>query len=428
MSILRRMRRFALYAVHTPFFICCLLLNFLGLRLRFAHIDSAAFGHFTCDSNLHYLYQIENNYLLIVSIGPVSKVSNKAWFDYLSKEIFNVYPYSWVMVDLSKFWNASLHATDFRRMGSFEPDSLQFFSKNNSIKLKPSLNEESEKFLRSKGWKGQPIIGLVVRDDAWYKKINASDANNQVISDSTRNLVTLEDYYPTIEYLLASGFYVVRIGSAAETSLRDDYPAVLDLPFEYMAPEILHIWLYMNSHLIINSGSGPFHFASFYGVQTLWIGAHTIAYLYSDCMVRYLPAKLFAKVNGCRKQLCLLQQLMIRTTRLKELEKFGVEIEKPSSQLILQSVEQLLREMSNGLKYAPEHVDLMNQYLNVVKYFDLIFHKLDGYNVWKGFSFPSLFSPDFSVCPRFLETCEENYFELDLMVSNEIISLARSGW
>ena len=428
MSVLRRTRQLALYALHTPFFICCLLLNLSGLRLRFAHIDSAAFGHFTCDANLHYLYQMKYKYRLIVSIGPISKISNKAWFDYLSKEIFCVYKYAWVMVDLSKFWRASLHATDFRGMGSFEPESLQYFSKHNSIKLNATLNNESEKFLRSKGWAGQPIIGLVVRDDAWYSKINACDADNQVIPDSTRNLVKLDDYYPTIEYLLASGFYVVRIGSVAERSVRDDYPAVLDLPFEHAAPEILHIWLYMNSHLIINSGSGPFHFASFYGVQTLWVGAHTIAYLYSDSLVRYLPVKLFTKVNGSRKQLCLLQQLMVRTTRLKDFEKFGVEIEKPSPHLILKSVEQLLREMSNGLKYEPEYVDFMNQYLNVVKYFDLMFHKLDGYNLWKDFAFPSLFSPDFSVCPCFIESCEKDYFTRDLMVSNEIISLARSGW
>ena len=108
----------------------------------------------------------------------------------------------------------------------------------------------------------QPLVTVHVRESTFKRTLRLPERPTDVMRNAS-----IDRYRAAIEYLLARGFQVVRIGDPMSTPIR--WAGPFDLATSPARTELLELWCMKRSRFFIASDSGPYMSALLLGVPTL---------------------------------------------------------------------------------------------------------------------------------------------------------------
>lgn len=203
-------------------------------------------------------------------------------------------------------------------------------------KFTESENNYCSKWLKKHGWKGpkQKIVCIHLRDSAYLKEFfkNTKFRNIDWEYHSYRDS-DIKNFYEGINWLLMKDVFIIRTGKNANTKLEIDSKNILDYPFCNDKKDILDIWFFSKSDLVISSGSGIDEISSAYKVPRIYVNFLPIVDTPSWSKCLSIPKHLYWKKNNLH--LTLSDYIMLK--RINSTEKFknkGLLIKSLSSKEI----------------------------------------------------------------------------------------------
>jgi putative glycosyltransferase (TIGR04372 family) len=180
----------------------------------------------------------------------------------------------------------------------------------------------------------QPIVVLHARDDGYHGIVKQSHRNADIM-----------DYQSAVEYLIAAGFQVVRVGDRGMRKLPITLDGYFELPFMEGYSPRLDPFFIARSTFMIGCQSGPCAYARVFGRPLLSVNA---VYHYT-----LLPA---AREMGCFKRYYvmeagkrvaigpdeILDRRLFHCDTAHQFKQAGVEIESATSEEILAAVKDML--------------------------------------------------------------------------------------
>jgi len=136
--------------------------------------------------------------------------------------------------------------------------------------------------------KNRPFILLLVRDDQYLSKTfpdrdwSYHDYRNSNISD----------FDQSINYLVSKGFNVVRAGNLTQKKSQYESEHYFDYSFS-KKNELLDLWMYLNCHAIITTGTGPDMLSAASGKPTLFINCLPVKSFHFYFNSLWCPKKLY---------------------------------------------------------------------------------------------------------------------------------------
>ena len=170
----------------------------------------------------------------------------------------------------------------------------------------------------------------------------------------------VETYHAAVEYLLTSGYQVIRIGDMTMPRLDLKAADYFELPFLDGYQHELDPFLIARSRFMIGCQSGPCAFARALGVPILTINAvlhYTLlpSTMEIGCFKRYFKMK-----EGVRTEISILEALDERADQLDNsyhFERAGIILENATSEEILAATRDMDTWIDNpALEETPEQV------------------------------------------------------------------------
>ncbi len=283
--------------IYLPLFLPFLYLNRIipvDKRIHFANFRSERIGHFAIGFYNRYtkikLGKYKRNCIYCFS----NKISNRFLANKIKKIFFvnrliryminicEILPYLDCLIDREPLLAAR--------------DSEGLTQKN----ILPELFNTSEiifcsEWLRSYGWKGesQKIICLHVRDSAFLKK----DSENNIVKidwdyHSYRD-ADIDDFNEVILWLIKEGYFVIRTGKFSNKRVAIDSSSLIDYPFCSNQNDLIDVWLFANSDLVITTGSGIDEIATVYNVPKIYVNFLPLALSQSWTKSLTIPKHLY---------------------------------------------------------------------------------------------------------------------------------------
>ena len=179
-------------------------------KIKFGVCQSNRIGHFIPDT-LEELIRMQK-YNKVITFWSATLISNKQWHKMVKK-----YMYIGPMYKYLIFWNrnmpGALRHTSVMSTNSSRDPKGNFFSDLIKPKMSDSDIMKSKKLLEQIGWKGEPFICLLSRDNAYLDYLDnlAGKFNFDRSYHSYRNS-EIETYRLAINHLLDKGYWVFRMG------------------------------------------------------------------------------------------------------------------------------------------------------------------------------------------------------------------------
>jgi putative glycosyltransferase (TIGR04372 family) len=195
----------------------------------------------------------------------------------------------------------------------------------------------------------RPLIVMHVRDKGYHGIARQSFRDSSV-----------ESYRAAVEYLLARGYQVVRIGDGTMPRLAVTAPGYFELPFLDNYRHELDPFLIARSRFMIGCQSGPCAFARALGVPILTINAvlhYTLlpSTLEMACFKRY-----FKTTESVRVEMSVHEALDARADQLDNsyhFEREGIAVENATAEEILAATRDMDAWIDNPkLEETPEQV------------------------------------------------------------------------
>jgi putative glycosyltransferase (TIGR04372 family) len=173
----------------------------------------------------------------------------------------------------------------------------------------------------------KPMIVMHVRDKGYHGIARQSFRDSSV-----------EGYRAAVEYLLARGYQVVRIGDVTMPKLTVKVPGYFELPFLDNYRHELDPFLIARSRFMIGCQSGPCAFARALGVPILTINA-VLHYTLLPSTREIACFKRYFKTNeGVRREMSIHEALDARADQLDNsyhFEREGISVENATAEEIL---------------------------------------------------------------------------------------------
>lgn len=139
----------------------------------------------------------------------------------------------------------------------------------NSVPFTADEDARGNHWLRSLGWQeGEPFITLFVRDSEYLVQSplhgDCSLEARRVWEYHSYRDSEIRTYTEAIEYLLAQGFWVFRMGQIMGSPANISHPRFIDYAFSPEKSPFLDIWLFARATGVISSPSGPNLLAAVY--------------------------------------------------------------------------------------------------------------------------------------------------------------------
>jgi putative glycosyltransferase (TIGR04372 family) len=232
----------------------------------------------------------------------------------------------------------------------------------------------------------RPLVVIHVRDKGYHGIARQSFRDSSV-----------ENYRAAVEYLLARGYQVVRIGDVAMPKLAIEKAGYFELPFFDNYRHELDPFLIARSRFMIGCQSGPCAFARALGVPILTINAvlhYTLLPSTQEmaCFKRYFKTK-----EGARQELSIHEALDARADQFDNsyhFEREGIIVENATADEILAATRDMDAWIDDPtLKETPEQLAfrqrVAQQYLEfsregasrTLPIADYIGISLDGYRI-----------------------------------------------
>ena len=196
-------------------------------------------------------------------------------------------------------------------------------------------------WLKSHGWEGpsQPIVCLHVRDNAYLSKFFQNTAYENLDWDyhNYRNS-DIDTYIKAVEWLQnePQSAFIIRTGKYADKKLVLSNKNFIDYPFCNDQDDLLDIWLFSNSDLVISTGSGPDYISASYKVPTIYLNFLPLGstHTWSKC----LHASKHLYWSNTKRHLTLEEYTLANFFLTNEYIKMGISIKDLSEDEILEVI------------------------------------------------------------------------------------------
>jgi len=231
-------------------------------HIRFGTFYIGAIGHFALDAGIYFSEKskvVKKTYDFFW-LPPINESANNFFYKQVKRNL-NVSKFVFHLDYYNRLFpgNETHIAAPIRNIKRAKSRDLDGFlnTRKNIIPFKQHEEEQAENWMRNKGWNGEPIVGLQVRDDAYWRMTTHS----KYYPDSTGELmahrnVNIEDFRETVEYLLSNGFWVVRMGKFANNKVSIKHKAFIDYPFCDDQIDLVDIWIPAKCKFFISTSTG----------------------------------------------------------------------------------------------------------------------------------------------------------------------------
>ena len=162
--------------------------------------------------------------------------------------------------------------------------------------------------------------------------------------------VNIDHYLETIQYLIASGYMVVRIGDKNSTPLPDMGPCLVDVPFSPEYHPFLDVFVIHRCEFMITSHSGPCWLARAMGRPCLTVNAFVTHHV-SPTNFELWTFKKYVETESGRERLLGFEEILDRQLyRLLYAEDFnsrGIRLEELSSKEILAVTQEMIQRLKS---------------------------------------------------------------------------------
>ncbi len=257
-----------------------------------------------------------------------------------------------------------------------------------SFSFSQEENFIAEKFLKSIGFsKKDKIISLIIRDKSYLKKefpnINL-DYHDYRDSD-------FETYEEGINYLLSSGFKVIRMGKHMEKKLNIKNKNYFDYSQSNLKSDFLDVWLMSNCYFCISSGTGLDHIPRIFKIPTLYI--NFINLFSAETYHKSLTYPKILVKGDTKKGLTLTEYLDSNSNKKEDFTKKNINILDLSSNEIKDAFVEMVTMMKNNWVLDDEERRRQKSFMNSFKeYFSKSYINPHGFIHDKFFISPTFLS------------------------------------
>jgi putative glycosyltransferase (TIGR04372 family) len=320
-------------------------------------------GHFIPDT-LEELIRMRAN-KKEMTFWSATLVSNTQWH----KMIKN-YMYISPILKYPVFWNryipGSLRHTSVMSTNSSRDPEGKFFSDLIKPKMSNSDIMKSKKLLEQIGWKGEPFICLLSRDNAYLAYLDklAGQFNHNRSYHSYRNS-DIETYRVAVNHLLDKGYWVFRMGTITEKKLEISHKNFLDYPYFDRKCDLLDIYLFSNCAGLISTGTGIDGLSQAYGIPTLIVNGLPLGIAATFFNTIWVPKNLTWKNNN--RSLTVKEYIENCYEKTSDYITAGINVIDLSEKQILNAVMELVTRIENNEIESESDIFLQETFLNLLK-------------------------------------------------------------
>lgn len=341
------------------------VLTLFGFRIGL--VNTTALGHLAFDTEVNYLESLRDK-----------KRKKDIWF--LLGDTANS--------TLADFWKMKLNATS-------EPWRLKIYSaiqplpkyrslilnrelgagdgsildrSGATFQLNQTQNVQARRLFKESGIDvSKPLILFCLRDNAYYRSKN--DTTNLRVH-SHRN-VNAKEYTDSMNFFLAQGFSVVRMGRQVETAMEIEHESFVDLPFAQGLDiqslgtknrELLELALFQKCEFVISTGLGMDALATMFRKRVFLSDYYSIYNLYASKLYPLFLPKGYVRMEDKRTLTPteVLNSSFLKAQTASEFEKHNIELQNCKNSQLLKFMADILRletrkEESTPSRLATEH-------------------------------------------------------------------------
>ena len=268
-----------IYFISFIIFIIILTLS-LFIQIRFGRLNSERLGHYVFESLLYLHKKKEDKKKSIDIFYNQKKVCNKYFYKLLKLQI-NFVPFfigSKVEI-ISNFFFKEKNPFLVPRPEYSDRDLDGYFYKN---KIKFNIPQDDIvkgiEILKEMGLKkNDKYICLAVRDSNYLNK-NFPDKDWNYHNFRNCNI---ENFIPTIKFLIKKGYTVIRVGKDPEKKLNINIKKFIDYPFTKYASDFMDVFLPFYCHFYISTGFGADSLAGIKTKPILYVSYSPLGYINS---------------------------------------------------------------------------------------------------------------------------------------------------
>jgi putative glycosyltransferase (TIGR04372 family) len=358
--------RSILYLLNASWAVPLVLLSRLTypiIKIKFGVCMSNRIGHFINDS-LEELTKTPVKKREITLWSTPWGISNVQWYKMIKNYLYISPVYKYVF-----FWNKCIpgskrHTTSMTKF-SRDRDG-QFFSNLIKPKMSDSDVMRSKKLLEQIGWKGEPFICLLSRDDAYLNYLNkiAGQFNNDISFHSYRNS-EIETYRLAVNYLLDKGYWVFRMGTLTEMKLQIPHENFLDYSYFEGKCDLLDIYLFSNCAGVISTSTGIDTLSQAYGIPSLIVNGLPLGIAGTFFNTIWVPKKLnWRKTNESLTIKEYIENCFFYTS---EYLKAGIDIIDLNEIEILNAVVELIDRIEGREKVDEGEINLQATFIKLLR-------------------------------------------------------------
>jgi putative glycosyltransferase (TIGR04372 family) len=332
-------------------------------KIKFGVSQSNRIGHFIPDT-LEELIRLQKG-KKVITFWSATLISNKQWHKMIRK-----YMYIGPIHKYSVFWNkfipGSQRHTSVMSLNSSRDPKGKFFSGLIKPKMSNSDIMKSKKLLEQIGWKGEPFICLLSRDNAYLDYLDnlAGKFNFDRSYHSYRNS-DIETYRLAINHLLDKGYWVFRMGTITERKLEISHKKFLDYPYFDKKCDLLDIYLFSNCAGLISTSTGIDGLSQAYGIPTLIVNGLPLGLAATFFNTIWVPKNLTWKNNN--RSLTVKEYIENCYEETSDYITAGINVIDLSEKQILNAVMELVTRIENNEIESESDIFLQETFLNLLK-------------------------------------------------------------
>ncbi len=352
-----------------------LILDRLNIRVRFVPLISERLGHFASNTAIYLFHKnkIEEKNIKLIDFVFCQKIISNSFLKTLwSRKIsFSNRQFSYLMFIILK--KISIKFGYFKKF-YYENSTLKirdinhYIIKNNSlISLTKEEKEIGYKFLNSIGIsRDSKYVCLIARDESYLQNTYQNyDKKKYLYRNIDIDIFTL-----AATKLTEMGYYVFRMGKKVEKKFlaSKDNEMIIDYSFHPQKSDFLDIFLGSTCFFCLSSGCGYDEIPIIFKRPLALIEPQISYYRTYNSNVMHIFRKYYDKEN--KKVLTLTDLIKKNISHIKngnELEKENVNLLEPSSQDILDLVEDIDFYIKNSFQLNKENLELQEKFNDFYK-------------------------------------------------------------
>ena len=214
---------------------------------------------------------------------------------------------------------------------------------------------EVEKLLGNRGWRGEPIITIHIRDSGYlsnnelHQTAKKSNWSYHSYRDSN-----IDSYSETVSNLIKLGYFICRIGKNTNKRLPITNKNYIDCWHDDLRLDLVDIWLCLNSKMVVSTASGIDSLAAYSGIPVCFVNAMPLkeAWTFSKCL--WVPKNCYWKKSG--RSLTFHEMIIHSYFRTEDYQAAGIILEDLTSDEITDGVMETLQRLDGTWQVSEDEL------------------------------------------------------------------------